>query len=932
MKQLKQNKGIALLTLIIIIIILTILAGTVYITSSDSLKVKRINNLYSDIKILDDKIFVYYSKYGKLPVLEEYSVGNEFWEIKSFKDNERYYVIDKSKLNNLSLTRDISWTDDDVYIVNEKSHTIYYPKGVNSEGENYYSLPVEHGIPITNAEELEKMGTGETATIFGKEYTLSADAKYILASDIEYDGDYEEIKGRIKEENIDIEGNGHEIAVTTNGEKEYYVEKYNYCEDRKYAEYIVSYDKNAADATGRMESQKAEYNANFTPRENGFTRVGYNFNGWNTFRNGDGVLWRAGVAQKFTEEKDITLYAQWKANELIFENQEIRKTYSTSSQIANIEVASNGTGRYTYTKVSEGKENIKTNYIKVTAVGIEIEGHIPVGTYEVVINATDNYSMATKDATYTIIIEKQVVEVATNIEVGTDGIIEWEESANATGYEISFDGNNFTEAENGKDYIEELTGEAGTKTVYIKAINEDTENYEASPVVEKQVEVVELRVNANNANYGTVDVGKYNVIKGVTYSTNNNVLTVKSGEKTLKTITATVTNAKGYTTTFSGWTSTGGTINAGTTITANFTRTANPLIFNNQSVSKIYSTEAQTQNVTPATNGTDEYTYTKKSGETDITVSSAGVITIPARKAAGEYSIIITATDNNSAVTKDATYTITIGKQTVNPVTNLQVSTAGVVTWTASNNATGYEISIDNSNWTTATSGINYLSTITAVTGTRTVYVRAINSDSANYTTPSTNASKAVTVVTLTTNSNNNDYGTVDSATYNVISGVTYETNSNVLTVKSGSTTVKTITATKKDITGYTTNFTGWTNANGTINANITITANFTRTANTYTVTADANGGTIGATTGWTNASGNATATKSVTYDSAYGTLPTPTRTGYTFTGWNGKNMLDLTKVRLGGYASISDNKVYFDASSVSGNIGSSIYLIKRYK
>ena len=46
-------------------------------------------------------------------------------------------------------------------------------------------------------------------------------------------------------------------------------------------------------------------------------------------------------------------------------------------------------------------------------------------------------------------------------------------------------------------------------------------------------------------------------------------------------------------------------------------------------------------------------------------------------------------------------------------------------------------------------------------------------------------------------------------------------------------------------------------------------------TANNYTVTFDANGGTVDITS------------KQVTYDSTYGTLPTPTRTGYTFEGWH---------------------------------------------
>jgi uncharacterized repeat protein (TIGR02543 family) len=45
-------------------------------------------------------------------------------------------------------------------------------------------------------------------------------------------------------------------------------------------------------------------------------------------------------------------------------------------------------------------------------------------------------------------------------------------------------------------------------------------------------------------------------------------------------------------------------------------------------------------------------------------------------------------------------------------------------------------------------------------------------------------------------------------------------------------------------------------------------------TADTYTVTLDPQGGSV------------SPETITVTYDSSYGTLPTPTRTGYTFTGW----------------------------------------------
>lgn len=61
-------------------------------------------------------------------------------------------------------------------------------------------------------------------------------------------------------------------------------------------------------------------------------------------------------------------------------------------------------------------------------------------------------------------------------------------------------------------------------------------------------------------------------------------------------------------------------------------------------------------------------------------------------------------------------------------------------------------------------------------------------------------------------------------------------------------------------------------NFDGNYAGNVTITAQWI--AHTYTVTFDANGGTC------------STTSKTVSYGSTYGTLPTPTRSGYIFKGW----------------------------------------------
>lgn len=88
-----------------------------------------------------------------------------------------------------------------------------------------------------------------------------------------------------------------------------------------------------------------------------------------------------------------------------------------------------------------------------------------------------------------------------------------------------------------------------------------------------------------------------------------------------------------------------------------------------------------------------------------------------------------------------------------------------------------------------------------------------------------------------------------------------------------------TLSSTKPTKTGYT--FSKWKASDNTLysaggsytkNEATTLTAQWT--ANKYTLTYNANEGTC------------STASKSVTYGSAYGTLATPTRTGYTFAGW----------------------------------------------
>lgn len=68
------------------------------------------------------------------------------------------------------------------------------------------------------------------------------------------------------------------------------------------------YDSNGGN--GSMDSRNQESGSTVTVADNGFTRDGYTFTGWNTSPNGTGTDYKPG--DSLTVTGDTTLYAQWK--------------------------------------------------------------------------------------------------------------------------------------------------------------------------------------------------------------------------------------------------------------------------------------------------------------------------------------------------------------------------------------------------------------------------------------------------------------------------------------------------------------------------------------------------------------------------------------------------------------------------------------------
>ena len=590
--------------------------------------------------------------------------------------------------------------------------------------------------------------------------------------------------------------------------------------------------------------------------------------------------WQTGASSKGTKQADGTTWV-----------------YHVNITDHKTEAGEYNTHIYAYDNLENGK-CIGTQKVTIPMVKI---------TYD------ENY---VKDGT----TNKQTVEKVYNTELGKLG------TPTRTGYTFA---GWFTEATGGTQ-ISSTTKTPVTDTTYYAHWNANPLNF-ANQTISKTFSTSEQKANITGASNGTGNYTytekteknsaqkdtNYISINGTTITiaantpadtytyvivaTDNNSKVTKEATYTIKIERAKTANAGASDKTYNGanqtgvtgtsvtWTGTTSAIDAGT-YTANATPDANHAWSDGTTNAKTITWKMNPKSIAVTWGTTTTFTYNGQQQAPTVSATS-GITgeTINVTRTTGTNAGSYTSTASISSVTggraRKENYTLTgntkaftINKATVATPTNLAISTAGIVTWSSASNATAYQISIDDQNWTNATSGVDYLSTIIGTTGNRTVYVRAINSNANNYTTPSDKASKTVAVYTTTINSNSTNMGTVDTSSYNVISGATFTTSGNKLTIKgitSGTTTkdLKVVTATNK--TGY--SFSKWSVASGTVTTATTITATFT--ANTYTVAYNGNG-----------ATGGSTANTTATYDQSVTIASNGfTKTGYTFAGWTTK-------------------------------------------
>lgn len=225
---------------------------------------------------------------------------------------------------------------------------------------------------------------------------------------------------------------------------------------------------------------------------------------------------------------------------------------------------------------------------------------------------------------------------------------------------------------------------------------------------------------------------------------------------------------------------------------------------------------------------------------------------------------VATVTNGKVTAVSDGTAIITVtdGKKTAQLVV------------TVNNQAVTVQLDAQGGNVSTVTIKVVHTETYSSLpTPTRTGYTFD------GWYTAKTGGTKVTTSTTVTNNQTHTLYASWTANTYTItLDAAGGKVSSGSLKVTYGATYSGLPTPTR---TGYT--FSGWyTSRTGgskiTSSTSVSITANQTLyaqwTVNSYTVSFDANGGTV------------SQPSKSVTYLSTYGTLPTANRTGYTFKGW----------------------------------------------
>ncbi len=137
-ESIKSEHGITLVSLIAMIVIIFTILSVVLYNGRASARLEKLNNMYSDISTLEEKIQLSYMKNESLPIIGD---GSEL-KIEDINPNDaidEYYSIDGSILNGIDLNNKL-----EDYCVNKATLTVYYKTGYEYKNTIYHTIPREY--------------------------------------------------------------------------------------------------------------------------------------------------------------------------------------------------------------------------------------------------------------------------------------------------------------------------------------------------------------------------------------------------------------------------------------------------------------------------------------------------------------------------------------------------------------------------------------------------------------------------------------------------------------------------------------------------------------------------------------------------------------------------------------------------------------------
>lgn len=154
-KDLKKNKGVTMISLIVTIALMLIIASITVYSSYDRFEINSYRKMINDIEYLNEKIANYYLKYNSLPILRNSSNEKvQYTYTKPTFANGIYYIVDLEAMDGIALNYGKEGFEkpnksNDVYVIDLNSHQVFYVKGVKVKGEYRYTIVNKNNIDDT---------------------------------------------------------------------------------------------------------------------------------------------------------------------------------------------------------------------------------------------------------------------------------------------------------------------------------------------------------------------------------------------------------------------------------------------------------------------------------------------------------------------------------------------------------------------------------------------------------------------------------------------------------------------------------------------------------------------------------------------------------------------------------------------------------------